>query len=118
MRIYFWVFVIVLITLLSCRKSQNDFDATGSFESKEILISAEGSGILKLFTVEEGSKLLADSFVGYIDTTQLYLKKKQLESQVKSTLSQKPDIAIQLSILESQLKSLERDRERFTNLVQ
>src|ERR1051325_9048331 len=73
---------------------------------------------LKQFTVEEGQELKARQTIGYIDSTQLYLKKKQLEAQIKAVLSGRPDSEKQLAVLEEQLKNAEREQKRFTNLVQ
>lgn len=55
--------------------------------------------------------------IGYIDSLQLYLKKRQLEAQIKATLSKKPDISAQLAALQEQLKAAERDQVRYTNLL-
>ncbi|SMO73324.1 HlyD family secretion protein [Solitalea koreensis] len=112
-------FIIALSALVvaSCQKKQNDFDASGAFETEETIISAEVAGTIQQFNVEEGQTLQAGQVVGYIDSLQLYLKKKQLESQIESTLSQKPNISAQLASLEAQLKAAERDQQRFSNLL-
>jgi HlyD family secretion protein len=55
--------------------------------------------------------------IGYIDSTQLYLKKKQLETQIKALLSKKPNISVQLSALQSQLATAEKEKIRIANLV-
>ena len=51
-------------------------------------------------------------FIGYIDTTQLYLKKKQLESQIKAMLSKKPNLSVQISAMQSQLAAAENEKIR------
>lgn len=106
----------VLLFAMSCRH-ENTFDASGSFEAVETVISAEGSGKLEAFGVEEGQSLEAGQQVGYIDTVQLFLKKKQLESQMEALASKKPNIAVQLSALQEQLKTAETERKRVDNLV-
>jgi HlyD family secretion protein len=45
------------------------------------------------------------------------LKKKQLERQIRALLGKKPDISIQLSALQSQLKTAETERTRVEKLV-
>jgi HlyD family secretion protein len=47
---------------------------------EEIIVSAEVSGVLKEFKIVEGMSLSSGEVTGYIDTTQLYLKKVQLEN--------------------------------------
>jgi HlyD family secretion protein len=111
------VFFLLCFTFFSCERDKKDFDATGAFEAVETVISAQASGTLEKFDLEEGMQLKSGDVIGYIDTTQLYLRKKQLMSQVKSTLSQRPEIGLQVAALQTKLKSLERDRERFSNLV-
>ena len=61
-----------------------DYDATGTFETTEVLVSSEVSGKLLWLDVEEGTVLEAGQQVGVVDTVQLYLRKKQLEASVKS----------------------------------
>ncbi|HNP49381.1 MAG TPA: HlyD family efflux transporter periplasmic adaptor subunit [Bacteroidia bacterium] len=108
---------LLFFTLFSCNRNQNSFDASGSFETEETIISSEATGRLEVFNVEEGQTLKSGDIVGSIDSTQLYLKKKQLESQVKSTLSQKPNIAAQIAALQIQLSTAEREQKRLANLV-
>jgi HlyD family secretion protein len=101
---------------LSC-KNEKTFDASGSFEAVEIIISAEANGILKAFNIEEGQVLQTGQLIGYIDSTQLYLKKKQLETQIAALLAKKPNIPVQLSVLFEQLKTNETEQQRISNLV-
>ena len=106
------------LILVSCGNNKNHFDASGSFEAEETIISAEASGVLKLFNVAEGQTLQAGQTIGYIDSTQLYLKKKQMEAQIKAVLSGMPDEGKQVAVLEEQLKNAEHEQKRFANLVQ
>jgi HlyD family secretion protein len=110
--------LLAAILLVSCNKNKNKYDASGTFETEETIISAEASGVIKIFTVEEGQELHIGQQVGYIDSTQLYLRKKQLQAQVGAVLSRKPNISSQLASLEVQLKAAERDRKRIQNLVE
>lgn len=106
------------VILLSCNGGQNDFDASGSFEAEEVIISAEAQGIIKAFKVEEGQVLSYGQKIGYIDSTQLHLKIKQLESQIEAMLGKRPNISLQLSALQDQLRAAEVERERVANLVE
>ena len=69
---------IVATTLLSCGDSNERADGYGNFEATEITISSENNGKLKMFNIEEGQHLKKESFIGYIDTIPLALKKEQL----------------------------------------
>lgn len=103
--------------MLSCKKTKNDFDASGSFEAEEVIISSEATGTIRQFDVEEGQKLVAGQLIGYIDSTQIYLKKKQLQSQIQALLGKKPDIPAQLASLQEQLKATQREQKRISDLV-
>ena len=111
--------VLILITtlLLGCSNGNGDFDATGTFESEEVIVSSEAMGKLVLFDVDEGMDLKQDQIVGLVDTTQLHLKKKQLESTIESVLSKQPDIPTQLAAIQEQIATAEREKIRIENLV-
>ncbi len=106
-----------LIALTSCNKNKSNFDASGSFEAEETIISSEAIGTIKQFDIEEGQVLKKGEFIGYIDSTQLYLKKKQLESQIKAMLSKKPNLSVQISAMQSQLATAENEKIRISNLI-
>ncbi len=106
-----------LLVLSSCKSDKASFDASGSFEAEEILISSEANGTIKELTIEEGQTLKAGQYIGYIDSVQLYLKKKQLEAQISAVLSKKPNVAVQLASLQEQLKTAEKEQKRISNLV-
>ena len=108
---------LLSLLLFSCNRNQINFDASGSFETEETIISSEATGALLQFNIEEGQTLKAGDVIGYIDSTQLFLKRKQLESQIRSTLSQRPDISTQIASLQIQLATAEREQKRLSNLV-
>ena len=86
-----WTLLIVIYLLfVGCSGSKNDFEASGTFEAEGTIISAEATGVIRQFDVEEGQELTAGQIIGYIDSTQLYLKKRQLESQIRALQGRKP----------------------------
>lgn len=101
----------------ACNDTNDQYDASGSFEAEETIIPAEASGTILQFDIEEGQILRAGQYVGFIDSTQVYLRKKQFESQIRAALSQRPDIAAQVAALGVQLRSAEREQNRISNLV-
>jgi HlyD family secretion protein len=107
----------LLFLYSSCHNSENDWDAAGAFESVETIVSTESSGTIMEFNVEEGQTLKANQFVGFIDSTQLYAHKMQLEAQIASTTSQQPDIPVQVASLQSQLEEAETNQKRMQNLI-
>ena len=52
-----------LVALLAaCNGNKNDFDATGAFESTEVMVSSETNGKIMELNIEEG-----DSVIFYLD---------------------------------------------------
>lgn len=82
-----------------------------------MIVSAEASGKLLSFDIEEGTPLKAGQQVGIIDTIQLYLKKLQLEASVKSVEGQRPDIIKQVAATKEQIVQAKRERDRVANLL-
>jgi HlyD family secretion protein len=103
--------------LASCHNSENDWDAAGAFESVETIVSTEASGTLMQFDIEEGQIHKAGDWIGYVDSAQLFFGKEELQAQIASTLSQQPDIPVQVASLYSQLADAEKSQERIQNLV-
>jgi HlyD family secretion protein len=109
--------IIAAVLVAGCAGDKIKPDASGTFEAVETIVSAEATGVIKKFVVEEGQDLRVNQDVGYIDSVQLYLKKKQLEAQIGAVLSKKPNIATQLAALEEQLKHAQREQQRVTSLL-
>jgi HlyD family secretion protein len=114
-RIFFTI--ISLAFLASCNEKKSSYDASGTFEAVETIISSEASGVIKELNIEEGQQLKAGDMIGYIDATQLNLKKKQLQAQSKAVLSKKPDISSQLASLQERLKQAQHEQQRISNMV-
>ena len=107
-----------LLALFSaCGNGAPKYDATGTFETTEVLVSAEASGRLLYFDIEEGMLLKAGEEVGVVDTVQLYLKKLQLEASIKSVEEQRPDILKQVAATKEQISAAGRERKRVANLL-
>lgn len=112
------IFIYCALPLLTaaCGRS-GDFDATGTFEATEVVVSAEAAGRILRFDAEEGDVLEAGRQVGEIDTVQLYLQKLQLERQRASVVSNRPDIAKQAASLREQIAKQQTERRRVENLL-
>jgi HlyD family secretion protein len=112
-----FAFILAAALFIGCSNGNGDFDATGTFESEEIIVSSEAMGKLAMFQVEEGMLLKENQIVGIVDTTQLHLKKKQLLSSITAVLSKQPDISAQLAALQKQIETTEVEKKRIENLV-
>lgn len=108
---------MLAISMIACKRNNIEFDASGTFEAEETIISAEVGGIITALNLEEGTTLKAGDIVGYIDSTQLVLKKKQLQSQIKAVLSKSPDSKAQLAAVQQQLKQARHEQSRVESLL-
>lgn len=109
---------LAAFTLASCGNGKVTYDASGTFEATETIVSAEASGRLDEFSVTEGQTLAAGAVVGSIDSVQLSLRKKQFEAQIAAVLSRRPQIAAQVASLQEQLAGAQREQARLAKLVQ
>ncbi len=107
----------VALTLTACGNKNNQYDASGIFEATEVIVSAQGNGELMEFNVMEGQDVEAKAQVGYIDTTQLYLKKMQLLANMKSVESRQYNVAKQIASVQQQIATQKTELKRYENLV-
>lgn len=109
--------ISILLLLITCGNGESDFDANGSFEATEIIVSSQANGSIIELNLNEGDRLDKDQIVGFIDSTQLFLQKMSLLSNMKGVIAQQPDIDSQTAALRDQISSLKREKERFERLV-
>lgn len=109
--------LIFALLLTACGRGDAEYDATGTFEATEVVVSAEANGRLLMFDVEEGATLTGGQEVGVIDTMQLYLKRLQLQASLKSVEEQRPDILKQVAATREQITQAERERDRVARLL-
>lgn len=103
--------------LFSCSNGSEEYDATGSFEATEIIVSSQANGRILALNVNEGEQLQKEQIVGRIDSTQLYLQKMSLLSNAKGVRAQQPDISKQTSAIQDQIKTLKREKARVERLI-
>jgi HlyD family secretion protein len=117
MRYIILLGIALLAGFTSCKKSDSDYDAAGTFEATEVTVSSEGSGKLLAFDVEEGQVLQANQQVGAIDSVQLYLRKQQLKASSKSIQVRRPDVQTQIAAIQQQIATAKTDKNRIVNLL-
>lgn len=101
---------------MSCG-TEAEFDAQGSFEATEVVVSAEAAGRILWFDAEEGTAVEPGARIGQIDTLQLDLQRRQLEAQQAALLASRPDIRAQAAALREQIAKQERELTRVQNLL-
>ena len=111
------LFGFIALSFFRCSSGNSTFDATGNFEADEVIVSSEASGKILKLEIKEGQTLTANQTVGFIDTMQLYLRKKQLQYSISAVLAKKPDAAAQLSTISEQLATATKEKARVENLL-
>ncbi|MEO6546763.1 MAG: HlyD family efflux transporter periplasmic adaptor subunit [Ferruginibacter sp.] len=131
MKLTIKIIPFLLLLIAACNSEKKQFDATGTFEADEIIVSAEANGKIMHLVAEEGVTLTKDSVVGNIDPSAIVLQKDQATSSVEAlqerTIEAAPQINIllaqitaqnhQVAVLQEQLKTLLKEQQRYTNLV-
>lgn len=107
-----------ILLLLSCRNRNGDYSATGSFEANEVIVSAEANGRILSLDIQEGDEVSARQTVGAIDSTQLFLQKMSLLSNIKGVRASRPDIHTQTAAIQEQIRTLKREEERVKRLIE
>lgn len=108
---------LLAAALCGCGDSANGYDATGTFEATEVTVSAEQNGRLLEFSANEGDRVAAGEQVALVDTTQLYLKARQVGATRLVYATQRPDTEKQLAAVRQQLEKARQEQRRFAGLV-
>ena len=122
--IFFAIGAATILILAGCNGNGNSFDASGTFEAEETIVSSELSGKITSLNVEEGALLAKDSTIGTVDATNITLQQEQVEASINA-LSQKtsdvtPQIQLlqnQLAVQQSQLDNMLHEKNRIENLI-
>ena len=106
------------VLLFSCHNEDGEYDATGVFETTEVIVSAQGTGEIMRFDIDEGQTVDAEVELGYIDTVQLSLKKQELLANLEATDSRRYNVGRQIASLREEIATQKREQQRYQNLVQ
>jgi HlyD family secretion protein len=109
-------YVAMAMLVVSCG-NETEFDAQGTFEATEIVVSAEAVGKILNFEVEEGVEVIAGKMIGEIDGVQLHLQRKQLVAQQSALLNSRPDVKKQVASLKEQISKQKSELLRVENML-
>ena len=110
------VYIAAMLVAVSCGK-ESEFDAQGTFEATEVVISSEANGKILDFDVVEGSIVETDKPLGAIDSVQLHLQRKQLSAQHSALLGSRPDVKKQVASLREQIAKHKSELRRVENML-
>ena len=116
MKNKYGLLILLAITVLSCKNNNDKSDAYGNFEATEIIVSAQANGKLIAFDITEGQILKTGTSYGFVDTTDLLLKKQQLLAQKNAVSSKIKNITAQIEVLQQQKQNLETDKDRIVKM--
>lgn len=110
------LYIAVALLALACSK-EAEFDAQGTFEATEVVVSSEATGRILNFDIEEGMTIVANQAVGTIDSLQLHLQRKQLLAQHSALLTSRPDVKKQVASLREQIVKQKSELRRVENML-
>ncbi|MDP9230183.1 MAG: HlyD family efflux transporter periplasmic adaptor subunit [Bacteroidota bacterium] len=124
MKIKFIIAVALVLSVVACNSNGHQFDASGTFEVDEIVVSSLAQGKILSLNIEEGDTVSKDKIVGVIDSENLSLQKEQVEASIgalgEKTSNVLPQVRLlqnQLAVQQSQLNNLLHEKTRFENLL-
>ena len=110
------IYIAVACFAVSC-SNKAEFDAQGTFEATEVVVSSEASGKILHFDIVEGMPVEAGVIVGDIDSMQLHLQRRQLLAQQSALLGSRPDAKAQVASLREQIAKQKSERTRVENML-
>lgn len=137
--------IMSIAAMATACSNDNEWDATGTFEATEVVVSAKGTGQIMSLNIEEGQEVEAGVQLGYLDMTQLKLQKaqfdansdnltatksqldaskdqmstgkQQLDASQQATSSHILDLEKQLAGTKQQIANLKKEKARFTAML-
>ena len=110
------VYAVVAMLAVSCGEDR-EFDAQGTFEATEVVVSSEAVGKILEFNIEEGHNVKSGMLLGAIDSIQLHLQRKQLFAQQSALLASRPDVKKQVSSFREQIAKQKKELLRVENML-
>ncbi len=123
--------LLFLSTLMACNKNNNHFDASGTFEATEIIVSSEASGRILDLRISEGDNIKKGDIIGAIDPLSIELQKEQIEASMSALNEKANDATPQVNVINEQIATqrnqaavqkqqlivLQKEQKRLENLV-
>lgn len=108
---------VAAMMLTACGDKDAEYDASGVFETTEVIVSAKGTGEIVSLDIEEGQTVKAGQTLGELDMTQLTLKRQQLDAGKDAAASRRLDTGRQVASLRQQIANLQSEQARFKALL-
>ncbi len=116
--------VMAAVSFAACKNNENKFDASGTFETTEVIVSSELNGKILSLNISEGDTVSSGRIVGTVDAEGISLQKEQVEASISSLGDKTADVGPQVQLLQnqlavqqSQLNNLLHEKKRIENLI-
>jgi len=109
--------IIPVVILTSCNSNNNEPDAWGNFESREVMVSSEMSGRILAMPIQQGDVLDSGALIAVTDTAILKLQLDELAAGQNSILTKLSSIDAQNKIIDQQIKNLKVNLERIESML-
>ena len=110
--------VILACLGVGCKDKTEERDASGMFETREVIVSSEMSGRVERLEVMEGDYIEAGKVVGLIDTMQLHWLKVQAQQAVKAVDERIPNLDKVLEVYRLKVEKGEKELKRVERLLE
>jgi HlyD family secretion protein len=101
----------ILLSVYGCREDEGSMDASGVFESTEIVVSSEVNGVIESFPSEEGDLLSTGDVVVEVDVTDMEIQTDQIDATIEAIGDKQFNAGPQVAILEQQLSAADANLE-------
>ena len=109
-----YILPLLVLTIFSCKRADQDYDASGTFEADEIIVTAEATGNIGLID-GKGVELQKEQVLASINAIEQ--KTNDAAPQIAVLQSQLATQNSQITVLQEQLNNAVRERNRTANLV-
>jgi len=106
-----------LILLVACNGNNEEPDAWGNFESREIMISSEINGKILAILADQGDILAENQLIAITDTILLKLQIGEINASRNSIMTRLGSVDAQNGIIDQQIRNLKVNIERTENMV-
>lgn len=108
---------LFFLAFTSCDRRAGLADAYGHFEADDLIVSAQGNGLLVASEIRQGKEIAAEEKLGQIDTMALFLQKEQITSRQQAVFSQIKQLRAQIEVQKQQWENVHTNYQRILNMI-
>lgn len=109
--------IVSMLVISSCIRNNEEPDAWGNFDSRELMVSAENNGRIIHLPVKQGDVIRKNDLIAITDTSLFCLQLAELDAGRGSVSTRLRSIDAQNSIIDQQIRNLEVDIRRVEKML-